>query len=773
MNDVQNPSASLEGLSTEEAARRLERVGPNALPEPERSGWRDLLSKLSAPVPWMLEATIALQLVLRKFDEALVIAALLLINAAIGFLQERRADRSLALLRQRLQVTARVRRDGRWQSVPARDVVPGDALHVRVGDFVPADMRIDSGRVLLDQSTLTGESLPVEAAAPAVTYAGSIVRRGEATGEVTATGTNSYFGKAGELVRIAKAASHLTDLILGIVKALVAFDVVLVLGLFLFAVHTSLPLHELLPFALMLLVASVPVALPATFTLASALGAQQLAHRGVLVTRLTALEDAASMDVLATDKTGTLTQNLLKLAALEPVAGRDASELLRLAALACDEATQDPIDLAILAAAQERGLLSGLPSRIASIPFDPSTRVAEATYVQGGQLRVVKGAPEAVAALAGGAHAARIEERLAQGGYRVLAVAAGAPDALKPIGLVALEDPPRADAADLVRSLRALGVRVLMVTGDGLATAQAVATRLGLGTRACDPARLRDTKADPSSDCDLFARVLPQDKHALVRQLQTAGHIVGMTGDGVNDAAALKQAEVGIAVASATDVAKAAASLVLTDAGLANAVAAIEVSRQVHRRLLTYTLNKIVKTIVIAVFLAGGVLLTRAFVVTPMLIVLLLFTNDFVTMALAADRADAAARPARWRIATLLKAAVPIAVAVLVLAFAVLLAAREVLHLPLEQQQTLAFLLLVFTGQGLVYLLRTERYLWASRPGGWLLLASAADIVIVLFLAWRGVLMAPLPPAILFGLLAVVALFLLLLDVVKVRFLRT
>ena len=760
------------GLTGTEAAARLRQHGPNAVPEARPHPWRVLLGKFWSPVPWMLEATVVLQLALGKSDEALVIAILLVFNALLSFFQENRANRALALLRQRLSVTARVLRDGRWQTITAQELVPGDVVHVRLGDLAPADIRLTEGALLLDQSTLTGESLPVEAGAGATAYAGSTVRRGEATGEVTGTGSHTYFGRTAELVRLAKTESHLTQLILRIVRYLVTLDGVLVVALFLYAIATGLALHDLLPFALILLVASVPVALPATFTVAQAFGAQALARRGVLVTRLSAIEEAAAMDVLASDKTGTLTQNRLTVAALRPFAPHDETQLLRLAALACDEATQDPIDLTILAAARSRDVLANLPERVKFIPFDPETKRTEAVYRDNGELRVIKGAARTVAALVPGApDLNRDMEELAAGGYRVLAVAAGV-ETLRFVGLLALEDPPRADSGALVQSLKAFGVRVVMVTGDALATARAVAARLGLGERACAAEALRQGEGDPTRDCDVFARVLPEDKFHLVKNLQRAGHVTGMTGDGVNDAPALKQAEVGIAVANATDVAKAAASLVLTNPGLADIMAAIDESRRIYRRMLTYTLNKIIKTIEIALFLSVGVMLTGVFVVTPLLIVLLLFTNDFVTMAIATDHAEPASRPVRWDVRRLVLVAAVLAVLVLALSFTVFFTGRDVLCLPLPQLQTLIFLMLVFTGQGNVYLVRTSRHLWQSRPSRWLLLASILDVVAVSVLAIQGIFMEALSPALVAGLLATVLLYLALLDFIKVRLFR-
>jgi H+-transporting ATPase len=765
---------SFRSLTSEEATQRLAQYGPNTVTEERPHPLRALLRKFWAPVPWMLEATIALQIVLGKLDEAAIIAVLLIFNAVLSFVQENRANRALALLKSRLAVQARVFRDGRWQLIAAQGLVPGDIVHLRMGDLSPADIRILEGETLLDQSALTGESLPTEAGVGTTAYAGAVVKRGEATGEVTATGSRTYFGKTAELVRTAKTVSHLQLTIFTIVKYLVALDLVLVTALLIYALATDMPLTDTIPFALILLIASVPVALPATFTLATALGALELAKRGVLVTRLSAIEEAASMDVLASDKTGTITQNQLAVATLRPFSPYSEDELLRFAALACDDATQDPIDLAILNAARLRGLLQNMPRRLRFIPFDTASKRSEAIFEQDGQnLRVVKGAPAAIVALDAEAPDSSAEvERLSAGGYRVLAVAAETAGGLHLAGLVALQDPPREDSRALVQSLRDLGVRVVMVTGDGLATARAVAAEVGIGDRACAPETLRGEIDNAVQACDVFAGVYPEDKFRLVQALQRDGHVCGMTGDGVNDAPALKQAEVGIAVSNATDVAKAAASMVLTNPGLTDVLAAVEVSRRIYQRMLTYTLNKIIKTLEIAVFLSVGVMLTGVFVITPLLIVLLLFTNDFVTMSIATDRVSFSRRPERWRIPTLILTAGLLAALILVLSFSVFFAGRDWLHLPLAQLQTLIFVMLVFTGQGNVYLVRERRHFWHSRPSRWLVLASVLDIVLVSILATQGILMTAISSAVVGGLLVVVVLYLVAVDFLKIRIFR-
>jgi H+-transporting ATPase len=412
-----------------------------------------------------------------------------------------------------------------------------------------------------------------------------------------------------------------------------------------------------------------------------------------------------------------------------------------------------------------------VPARERVLPFDPQTRQAEAIYRrEGGEWRVLKGAARTLAALCAGAPDVGPDvDRLAAAGNRVLGVASGIGGALQLAGLVALQDPPRQDVRQVVESLRALGVRVLMVTGDGLATARAVATAVGLGSRAATAEALRGDAGRRTPDFDVYARVLPEDKFHLIESLQRAGHVVGMTGDGVNDAPALKRAEVGIAVANATDVAKASASLVLTNPGLGDVLAAVETSRRIHQRMLTYTLNKIIKTLEIAVFLSLGVMLTGVWVVTPLLIVLLLFTNDFVTMSIATDRVSFSSKPDRWQIRTLMAAGGALAACILTLSFAVFFAARAWLALSLAQLQTLIFLMLVFSGQGTVYLVRERGRFWRSAPSRWLLLASLADIAVVTVLAAHGIFMAALPLPLVAWLLLVLAIYLNLVDRLKVH----
>jgi H+-transporting ATPase len=782
---------ALGGLSSQEAARRLAANGPNAIPEVRPNRLKMLAGKFWAPVPWLLELAVVLELVLGDYVQALVFAILLIFNAVLAFAQEGRAQEAVELLRQRLTVTARVQRDGQWTQVPAGQLVVGDLVHIRQGDIVPADLRLLDGGVELDQSALTGESRAVSAAADAPAYSGSVVVRGEASGEVAATGSATFFGRTAELVSTAHAPGNMERLIFGIVKALIGLALLIVVMVVADGFIRHLSLHEMIPFVLILVIASVPVALPATFTLATALGSKEMSQRRVLVTRLAAIEEAASMEVLCTDKTGTLTQNTLSVESLLAQAPCDEAGLLMAAAAASDAATQDPLDLAILAVTQARQL-ADLGERTSFAPFDPATKRSEAT-VRGpeGEIRVVKGAPHVVAELAGADAIAVGQDvaKLAATGARVLGVAQGPVGGqLQMAGLIAMADPPREDAARLVEHLHDLGIRVVMLTGDSLATASAIAAKVGIKGRAARGEVLRDGGAVPAARqkathpagsgpaprpwdrddwYDVYAEVLPEDKMRLIDNLQRASIVVGMTGDGVNDAPALKKAEVGIAVASATDVAKAAASLVLTDPGLEDMVAGVEVSRRIHQRMLTYTLNKIIKTLQVAIFLGFGLVVFGQFVTTPTLVVLLLLANDFVTMSLATDRVRSPRHPERWKVTPLIASGLGLALPLVLLSFGIWWFGTAFLHLDLRQMQTLIFLWLVTSGQATVYLVRERQHFWHSRPSRWLAISSAADLVVVLLLAGRGWLMAAIGPLDLGVALGTALLFLLLGDLLK------
>jgi len=755
------------GLTSDEARRRLEQSGPNAMPDTALHPLRRALAKLWAPVPWMLEAAILLDLVLGKYVEAAIIAGLLVFNAALGFFQEGRAQATLAALKSRLALNASVRRDGVWKIVPAAELVPGDRVKLSLGAVVAADVRLTEGSVLLDQSMLTGESVPIEAGPGVETYAGALVRRGEAVAEVTATGARTKFGRTAELVRTAHVVSSQQKAVLRVVRNLALFNGVLIAVLVAYAYTISMPSAQIISLVLTAVLASIPVALPATFTLAAAVGAQALAKLGVLPTRLSAVDEAASIDVLCADKTGTLTNNELKVTSVRPMPGFDEAHVMGMAALASSDGGQDPVDGAIRAAASHSGA-SGLPKLNKFVPFDPATKMSEATVTDssGATLRVVKGAFAAVVGLTPTSpDASTTANELEAQGFRVLAVAVGAPSAMKLAGIIALSDPPRPDSAALITELHTLGVRTVMVTGDASATAAIVARAVGLEGAVAPPGPIPDVVR--AEDFAVFAGVLPEGKYQLVQAFQKGGHTVGMCGDGANDAPALRQAQMGIAVSTATDVAKSAAGIVLTQPGLVGIVAAVKEGRVTFQRILTYTLNTVIKKMVTVLFLAVGLVMTGHAILTPMLMVIIMVTGDFLTMSLTTDKVQASPLPNTWRIGKLTMAGAIMGFCLLAFCTAVLAFGHFNMGLGTAALDTLALVALVFGSQTTLYAIRDRRRLW-SRASLWLNLSSLANVLIISTLAVAGILMTPLPILLVAGTLGAAIGFGLVLSVVKI-----
>jgi H+-transporting ATPase len=774
MENSINPQSSVKdahlasGLTSDEARHRLEKFGPNAVPDTAMHPLRRALTKFWAPVPWMLEAAIVLEIVLGKYVEAAIIAALLAFNAILGFFQEGRAQATLAALKSRLALNASVRRDNVWMTVLATGLVPGDIVKLSVGAVVAADVRLTEGQILLDQSMLTGESVPIEAGPGLEAYAGALVRRGEAVADVTATGARTKFGRTAELVRTAHVESSQEKAVLRVVRNLAMFNGVITALLVGYAYALKLPLGEIIPLVLTAVLASIPVALPATFTLAAALGARTLAHLGILPTRLSAVDEAASIDVLCADKTGTLTRNELKVTAVRPMPGFDESHVLGIAALASSDGGQDPVDAAIRSAAAQT-VASDLPNLSKFVPFDSATKMSEATAVDpsGASVRVVKGAFAAVTGLAGASpDASTTANQLEAQGFRVLAVAVGPPGVLKLAGIIALSDPPRTDSAAHIAELRALGVRTVMVTGDAPATAAIVARAVGLDGAVCPPGPVPD--AMHPEDFAVFAGILPEGKYNLVKAFQKGGHTVGMCGDGANDAPALRQAQMGIAVSTATDVAKSAAGIVLTQPGLGGIVASVKEGRVTFQRILTYALNSVTKKTVQVLFLAVGLVMTGQAILTPMLMVIIMLTGDLLGMSLTTDNVRPSPMPNAWRIGELTIAGVFMGISELVFCTAVLAIAKFRLGFGIETLRTLAFVVIVFGNQATTYTNRERQRLGSARPSGCLIGSSVVDVLIASTLATCGIAMTPVPIVVVGGILVAAAVFAFILDVAKV-----
>ncbi|MGB8060278.1 MAG: HAD-IC family P-type ATPase [Candidatus Sulfotelmatobacter sp.] len=709
-----------------------------------------------------------LEVALHKYFEASIIAGLLVFNAALAYFQEGRAQATLKALNSRLALNASVERDGAWKTVPAAELVRGDLVKLSLGGVVAADVHLTRGSVLLDQSMLTGESLPIEAGPGVDTYAGALVRRGEATAVVTATGVHTKFGRTAELVRTAHAASSQQKAVLRIVRNLAIFNGVVILIIGAYAYFHAMPWSEIIPLLLTSVLAAIPVALPATFTLAAALGARSLAKLGVLPTRLSAVDEAATIDVLCSDKTGTLTRNELSVTSVKPMPGFDEAHVLGMAVLASSEGGDDAVDAAIRSASTQKRA-SDLPKLLTFVPFDPAKKTSEATATDAkdGVERIIKGAFTVVASLtAPSPSAPGLADELEKQGFRVLAVAAGPVASLKLMGLIALSDPPRKDSTSLISELKTLGVRTVMVTGDAPATAAIVAHAVGLDGAVCPPGPIPDGVT--AKDFSVFASILPEGKFDLVKAFQKNGHTVGMCGDGANDAPALRQAQMGIALSTATDVAKSAAGIVLTEAGLGGIVAAVKEGRITFQRILTYTLNSVLKKIVQVLLLAIGLVITGHAVLTPMLMVIVMITGDFLAMALTTDRVRPSPMPNSWQVGRITMAGAILGGCFLAFCIAVLAVGKFEMDFGIEALRTLSVVAIVYGSQATIYAMRGRRHLWGMRPTVWLVASSVADVLIISTLATHGIAMAPLPIPVLACEFAAAIVFGLILDGVKI-----
>jgi H+-transporting ATPase len=762
---------SAAGLTSDEARRRLAAHGTNAVQDVVQHPVNRALRKLWAPVPWMLEAAVLLQLALGEYVEASAVAFLLAFNAGLGFFQEGRAQATLEALKSRLAVTASARRDGVWKTLSAAELVQGDVVKLSLGAVVPADVRLIDGAVLVDQSLLTGESIPIEAGPGFETYAGALIRRGEAVAEIIATGARTKFGRSAELIRTAHVESTEQKAIFRVVRNLALFNGCVTILLIAYAVHLAMPLAQIAPLALVAVLASIPVALPSMFTLAATVGARAVAGRGVLPTRLSALDEAAGMDVLCADKTGTLTRNELAVTACRALPGFDETQVLALAALASSDGGADPLDAAIRAASQPANMAGW--KLVTFTPFDPTRKMSEAAAInpENKPMRIVKGAFAVVAAIAESSPpvAAMVEE-LQTKGFRVLVVAAGSAEPLRIAGVIALSDPPREDSAALIAQLHGLGVRTVMITGDAPVTARVVADAVGITGPTCATAPLpHDVHAE---EFGVFASVLPEDKYALVQAFQRGGHVVGMCGDGANDAPALRQAQMGIAVFTATDVAKSAAGIVLTEPGLGGIVAAVQEGRTTFQRILTYTFRSIVHKVVQVLFLLAGLVISGTAVLTPLLMVLMMVAGDFFALSSATDNVRPSSLPNVWRVGNLTIAGIILGFCDLVFCIASLSVGRFALGLDSNTLRTLTVVTLVFSGQAIFYVSRERRHLWSSRPGSWLIASSILDITLFSTLATQGILMAPLPATIVASVFGAAVVLAIILDMVKVILFR-
>jgi H+-transporting ATPase len=751
--------ASADGLSTEEAQHRLEKYGYNEIEEKRVSPIRKFLSYFWGPIPIMIMIAAILSAALRHWPDVGVILALLIMNAVVGFREEYQADSAIAALKKHLALKAKVKRGGEWTSVEARELVPGDIIRLRIGDIIPADAKLLEGdSVQVDQSALTGESLPVEHKSGDAVFSGSILKQGEIDAVVYATSKDTYYGKTAELVKSAETRSHLQRAVIKIADYLLVIAVVMAIIIVGIAISRHDRLLEVLQFALVLSIAAVPVAMPAVLSVTMALGAKILAAKQAIVTKLTAVEEVAGIDVLCSDKTGTLTQS--KLTPGEPftVGSVKPEEVILAGALASREEDQDPIDLAVLSGVKDAKLLKSYQV-VHFQPFDPVHKRTEAEVKgpDGQAFKITKGAPQVILALDPSSQKIQADvdkaiNEFASRGFRSLGVArTGEKGEWQLIGIIPLFDPLREDSKETIDTAKSMGLSVKMVTGDQVAIAKEIGRQLGLGTNIMDASIFDETKhhqvgqlADAIEQVDGFAQVFPEHKYHIVDVLQQRGHIVGMTGDGVNDAPALKKADAGIAVAGATDAARAAASIVLLTPGLSVIIDAIKESRKIFQRMLNYSIYRIAETVALLGFLTVAIILFKMYPVTAIMIVLLAILNDGAILSIAYDNVRSSNKPESWNMRVVLGVATVLGAFAMLRSFGIFYLGDSVLDLNHDVIRTLVYLNLSIGGHLTLFASRTRGPFWSIKPAPILLIAVVGTQVVATFIAVYGFAMTPL-----------------------------
>ena len=770
-------SASKAGLSSSEAENRLKKFGPNEIQSKKASPILKLLKKFVGPISLMLFAITGLSISLGKYIDAYIILGLVVFNALAGFLEEYKADNTLELLKQKLSVMVSVKRNGSWAKLPSKSIVPGDIIRLRMGDIVPADCKVIEGDyVSVDQSMLTGESLPVDKKAGDLLYSSSVVKGGEATGLVVSTGSNTSFGKTTELVKTARTKMHLESDILKLIKYLVVVDLVLIFGVLAYSFFSGLDLITIIPFTLLILLVSVPVALPAAFTVAMAYGTEKLSSKNILVTRLGAIEEASTMNVVCLDKTGTITKNKLSMSKPVEYNSFNGMDVVKYGALASREEDADEIDLSIISFAKANKIDTSKYQVTDFKPFDPSTKMSEATVSHSGRkITVIKGFPDKILSICKLPPAEEKKEKElimkdSGKGYRIIAVAINDGE-WKFVGYIPLNDKPREDSATFINELKKLGLKIKMLTGDSEATAKAVASEVGIGDRILDVSSLAGESESQLSELvdknDGFSGVFPKDKYAIVKALQDSGFHVGMTGDGVNDAPALKQAEVGIAVSNATDVAKSAAAIVLTSDGIEPIVNAIVESRSIFERMITYTINKVSRIFQIAFFLAAAFLILKFLPIRTIQLILMIFLNDIGSITLSTDHEKYSLSPDTWDIKSILSASVIFGAAAIIEISIITFAGLSFFGLNHSQLQTLLFFSFIVSIELMLLSIRSRGHFFSTMPSLPVILQIVLSILIAGALSFFGILMTPIGLDYILFSAGVSALFLVIVDYIK------
>ena len=748
-----------DGLSQDEAQKRLTQYGPNEIPEKKTNVFLKFLSYFWGPIPWMIEGAVILSGVVKHWLDFFIILFLLFSNAVVAFWEERQAGNAIAALKATLATKATAKRNGKWATPKASELVPGDVIRLRLGDIVPADARLLAGDpVQVDQSALTGESLPATRKSGEAVFSGSIVRRGEIDAMVYATGANTYFGKTVQLVEEAHTVSHFQKSVLKIGNYLIVLAAVLVALIVTVALLRHDPALDTLEFAMVLLVAAIPVAMPTVLSVTMAVGARLLAKKQVVVTRLSAIEELAGVDILCSDKTGTLTQNKLTLGDPFTVNHIAGDQVVLWAALASRAEDKDTIDLAVIGGVKDDKTLKSYQV-LHFQPFDPVHKRTEATVKgsDGKQFFVAKGAPQVILQMSTNAGDVKpaVEKAVndfAGRGFRSLGVArADEEGKWQFAGVLPMSDPPREQAKATIARAQQMGVKVKMVTGDALAIAREMAKELGMGTNILDASSLQDKKQQDSSQAseaiekaDGYAQVFPEDKFHIIQVLQKRGHFVGMTGDGVNDAPALKQANCGIAVSGATDAARAAASIVLLAPGLSVIIDAVKEARRIVQRMNSYAIYRIAETLRVLLLMVLAILAFNFYPVTAVMIVMIAVLNDAAILSIAYDNVLYKDKPEAWDMRLVLGISSVLGVIGVAAAFGLFFLGDRFLHLSHPQLQTLMYLKLSVAGHMTIFLTRTRGPFWSIRPAKILWIAVLGTQIVATLIAVYGLFMTPL-----------------------------
>ena len=772
---------SLQGLSEHEALSRVKKFGYNEIAEVKKNAVFQFLKRYWGPMPWLLEFSIVLTIILQHYTESSIIFTLLTINAVIGYIQSQNSQKAVEMLKKRLEIKAKVLRDGKWVLREAKDIAPGDIINIKLGDLVPADVKILDGHVSVDESALTGESLPKDMNESGIIYSSSIVKRGEAKCVVINTGANTYFGKTVELVKVAKPKSKQEELMFSIVKYMMYLGITASVIVSIYAVYLHKDIMFILSFIVIFLIGAIPVALPAVLTIVQAVGAMELSKKGVLVTRLDSIEDAASIDIFCFDKTGTITQNKLSVIDSAAFGKYNNEDIIKMATLASKEEGMDAIDVSIINYSKAAKIKFEGYNQISYTPFNPAIKRTEAVInCNGKNFSIIKGAAQTIMELCGKIDKAVLNNindivlKFSSKGFRTIAVAVSDDEnsnIYNFAGLIAIADPQRIDSKKMIEEIKALGIRTIMLTGDNAAIAKEIAGQVGIGSKIMCAGDLKGlSKAEQLKaieESDGFAEVYPEDKYNIVKLLQENGHMVGMTGDGVNDSPALKQAELGTAVSEATDVAKASASIILTKPGLSEIIDSIKVSRKTYQRMLTWVINKIIKVVEVVVLFTAGFFWLHDVVISLLGMSLLVFANDFVTMSIATDNVKSTDTPNSWDVKRITVSSLILGIFFALEDLFLIFAGLKYFHLQFDKIRTLVMLSLVFNTQFRILIVRERQHFWSSVPSKNLLIVNIATIIGFILLGIYGVFIPNLLMNQVFIILFAALTFMLIVDFLK------